>query len=392
MTITAPVNDLAAQARTRARRAALLGRLLVAEPGPEELELARSIPSVAAALADGDLAADYMHVLLREVPAHESVFRTADGQLGRVDPALLALYRRWDFEWEGRWRVAAPDHLGVQLLCYARLCAVEEEGWTDDQPDRAAEAVEAQRQLLGAHLGDWAPVAADAIRRAGAGTAYAVIAEALLELLAADSSRLRPAPDHPGMPPVADALRPDTRPGGGPGRIARRLLAPQRAGGFLLTADIAPLARAVGSPWRPSDTRSRLRHVIAAAIDADRLGLVSQHLGPVVDGWVERWTAERDRQPGAARIFEGWRLRAEATGTWLSTLTEEPAHTPTLQVPDAGRLAEAVARLSAGGLVVTVHPAPPDVLDSVDAVVRLEPGCAEGWDRAPAGWDDGLER
>jgi TorA maturation chaperone TorD len=388
MTVAAPTSDLAAQAAGRARRAALLGRLVVAEPGPEELELARAVPPLAAAMTAGTMAEDYARVVLREVPAHESVFRAPDGQLGRVDPALLDSYRRWDFEWEGRWRVAAPDQLGVQLLCYAHLCAVEETGWSEDRPDRAAEAVQAQRHLLAAHLGDWGPVAADALRRAGAGTAYAVVAEAIGELLAAECERLRPAPEHPGMPPVADGLRLDTRPGGGPARIARRLLAPDRAGGYLLASDIAPLARALGTPWRPSDTRSGLRHVVGAALDDGRLDVVAEHLVPVVADWEARWAAARDAQPGAARVFAAWHLRAEATRVWLGQLDDRPSQPPVLRVPDADRLAQAVAGLSGGGLAVTVHPAPAEVLDTVDAVVRLEPGCAEGWDGSPPpGWD-----
>jgi TorA maturation chaperone TorD len=389
---TAPTIDLAAQARTRARRALLLGRLLVAEPGPEELDLVRAIPSLRALAAGGDrqptLAADFARVLLREVPAHESVFRNPDGQLGRVDPDLLALYRRSDFEWDGRWRVAAADQLGVQLHCYAHLCSIEEQGWADDQPERAAEAVERQRALLGRHVGDWGPVAAEALRRAGAGTAYSMIAKVLTQFLAAECERLRPAADHPGMPGVAEALRLDARGGAGPGGISRRLLVPDRAGGFLTIADIAPLAQALEIPWRPSDTRSRLRHVVAAAMDRGRLDLVTTHFAPLVAGWARTWQAKRDRQPGAARIFEAWRLRAEATSTWLDGLDGVTARPPVLSVPDPDRLATAVAALSGAGFVVTVHPAPPEVLDGVDVVVRLDRDRVEGWDGAPpAGWN-----
>jgi TorA maturation chaperone TorD len=410
MNVAAPTADLAALARTRARRAVLLGRLLVTEPGPEEVALAHAIPSLRAdprvrasvsepaggdprvrasvsEPAGGDLAAtlraDYARVLLREVPAHECVFRNPDGQLGRVDPDLLALYRRWGFEWDGRWRVAAPDQLGVQLHCYAHLCASEEQGWANDQPDRAAEAVEAQRELLGRHLGDWGPVAAEALRRAGAETAYVVVADALVEFLAIECDRLRPAADHPGMPAVAETLRLDARRGGGPGRISRRLLAPDRAGGFMTIADITPLAAALQTPWRASDTRSRLRHVIAAAMDRRQLDLIAEHLAPVVTGWAHMWEAERDRQPGAARIFEAWRLRAEATRAWLHGLDEAPTQPPVLRVPDAGRLAAAIAALSAAGFVVTVDPAPPEVLEDVDAVVQLDRDRPEGWDGDP---------
>jgi TorA maturation chaperone TorD len=391
MSTVASTLDLAQSARTRARRAELLGSLLVAEPGPAEIAIAEAIPSLAAVADDArSLAADYTRLLLREVPAYESVFRSPDGQLGRVDPDLLDLYRRWDFEWEGRWRVAAPDQLGVQLHCFAHLCGIEESGWTEEQPDRAVEAVEAQRELLGGHLGDWGPVAVEALRRAGEQTAYRVVAEVLGELLAHESARLRPAPDHPGMPAVEEALRLDRSPRGGPGRLSRRLLAPSAAGGFLTEADIAPLAEELGTPWRPSDTRSRLRHVIAAAMDAGRADLIGAHLSPVVAGWARTWEEQRDAQPGAARIFEAWRLRADATLELLGRLDEPRSPAAVWLVPDADRLAAAVAALSTRGYAVTVDPAPAEVLADVDAVVRVEPGCTERWEPAPpAGWDEG---
>jgi hypothetical protein len=381
--------DLAVLARTRGRRAELLGRLLVVEPGPAEVAMARAIPSLASAFAHGgELASAYARVVLRDVACHEGVFRGPDGQSGRVDPALVAFYARWDFHWRNRWRVAAADHLGLQLLCYAHLCRIEDDAWAGDRPDRAAEAVEAQRTLLADHLGDWGPVAAEALERAGAGTAYAVTAAALAEFLADECGRLRPAADHPGMPAVGDALAVDLSRHGGPARMARRLLAPARAGGYLLAGDIAPLAAAVGAPWHPSDTRSRLRFVLERAVDGARLDVVAAHLGEVVAAWARRWEAERDRQPGAARIFEGWRQRALATQTWLADLPEQPrGRPPVLRVADHDRLAAAVAGLSATGVVVTVDPVPSSLLDRVDAVVRLDPGCDEGWEGdPPGGW------
>lgn len=381
--------DLAGRARHRAGRAALLGRLLVSEPGPQEADAARGVPSIAVAFANlADARADYARCVLTAVPCHESVFVSPDAEMGRVDPQLLEFYRRWDFTWEGRWRVAAPDQLGVQLLCFAHLCRVEERAWAADRPDLAARAVEAERELLAAHLGWWGPVAADGLARAAAGTAYGAIAEAVRELLAVESEQLRPAPEHPGLPDLAATLPPEAGTHGGPARSARRLLAPSRAGGFLTAEDIAPAAAVVGAPWRPSDTRSRLRQIVEVAVAAERMAGFVAALMPVVEGWTERWRVERDRQPGAARIYEGWRLRADATRRWLADLACRPSPaTPVLHVPDTRRLAEAVAQLSAAGFVVTVTPAADDVLAAVDVAVTLDPDGHERWvPRAPQGW------
>lgn len=377
------LGDLAALARQRGARAELLGRLLVAEPGPAEAELAAAVPSLAAAFDDlAGLRSDYERLLLREVSCYESVFCRTDARLGAPDPGLLAVYERHDFAWAGRWRVAAGDHLGVQLLFYAHLCRAEAGAWDDDRPDVATGAVDAQRDLLAAHLGSWGGVAAEALRRAAQGSAYGLLAGFLDEFLAREADTLRPAADHPGMPPVApDGALGDA---GGPARVARRLLAPRSAGGYLLGADIGALAAAVGAPWRPSDTRARLRHVVSHALDHGQAGALAAILGPVARAWAATWSGAEARQPGAARTFRRWRLRAEATVLWLERLADRPAQPPpVLHVRSPERAAQALADLSAGGCVVATHPAPADVLAVVDALVRVEPDGREGWRGEP---------
>ena len=377
------VADLARLAQRRARRAWLLGRLLVEEPDVKAIDIAAGLPTLAAGFRDEARArADYASVLLRQVPCHESVFTGADGQMGRVPPALLGLYRRWDFPGETRYRVAAEDHLGLQLLFLAHLCELEYSGWADDRPEEATRVVEAQRTLLANHLGWWGPAAAHALTTAGSGTAYGVLGSGVDELLAEEFTRLRPAPKHPGMPP-ADPPPAAGSPAGA-ARNARRLLAPARAGGFLTTADIAAVAAAVAAPWRPSDTRSRLRHVLDAAEEAGRLHHVAAALAPIVDGWTRYWTAREHDSPGAERIFEWWRQRAEATSAWVARLGENTnTEARILSVADQDGLAHAVFRLSAAGLVVTVAPAPADVAAEADVIVRVDTAGNPGWQGVP---------
>ncbi|MGH3665201.1 MAG: hypothetical protein ACRDU8_03740, partial [Egibacteraceae bacterium] len=183
--------------------------------------------------------------------------------------------------------------------------------------------------------------------------------------------------------------------GGGSARNARRLLAPDRAGGFLTTADLAELARRAGAPWRPSDVRSRLRHLVETLLDTDRLALLDEVFGPVVSAWEQHWRQARDTQPGASRIFERWRLRAAATRSWLNNLADQRADTdpPVLCVPDDHRLATALLRLSAAGVVVSVDPAPPAVRAAADALVRIQPGTSEHWEgQPPQDWTDVANR
>lgn len=384
------VADLARLAGQRGRRAWVLGRLLVEEPDAEAVGVAASVPTLAEAFADPDTArADYAAVLLHEVPCHESVFTGPDGQMGRVPPALLTLYRRWDFAPQERgYRAAAEDHLGLQLLFLAHLCEAESSGWADDRPDEATRAVEAQRALLANHLGWWGPAAAHALARAGTGTAYAVLGSGVDELLAEEFARLRPAPKHPGIPPIAEPPAAD-RPGGVT-RTARRLLAPATAGGFLTSADIGAVAAAAGAPWRPSDTRSRLRHVLDAAAEGEGLEPLAAALEPIVAAWVDHWAARERANPGAGRTFEWWRQRAEATAAWVGRLPDDTDRGPrVLRVTDHAGLARALVRLSAAGVVVTVDPAPADVAAHADVVVRVDATGRPGWEGDPPPGVDG---
>ena len=108
--------DLALIAERRGATAALLGLLLLEEPGPAIADYVESVPALAA-LGSGDpaIATDYERTFLRGVPLYESVFCSDDGQQGgdRVG-TLIERYDRIGFteHREQRWRIAGPDHLG----------------------------------------------------------------------------------------------------------------------------------------------------------------------------------------------------------------------------------------------------------------------------------------
>lgn len=318
MSLAPPPIDLVAQARRRARLAALLGRLLLSEPGPDLAGLVEGIAELELLAQGGpDLAADYERALLRQVPPYQSVFCGPDGQRGGdLVNDVAELYRRQGFDEADRWRVAGPDHLGLLLRAYAQLCAEEASGWEADQPDRAARAVESARELLGVHVSGWAEVAMAAIAQRATGP-YRALAEAVSGFVGAEAERLRPDPDHPDLPALEVPAPPI---GLGPARLARWLLAPAACGVWLDTDDLAEAAHALGIPWRPSDPRSRLRRVVEAVTDAEELPALAVLLRPAVERWRQFHLDHEARCAGDRRTWRSWRLRAEATLDLLDRL------------------------------------------------------------------------
>ena len=312
MSVATPARDLVDQAGRRARLAALLGALLLEEPGPALAALARGIPALEP-LAGGDpeVAVQYERLLLRDVPPYESVFLSDDGQLGgETARAVAGVYTRHGFDEDGRWRVAGADHLGLQLRFYAQLCAEESAGWEEDRPDRAVAAVEAERTFLAEHLGRWGPVAADVLVSAAGAGPYRALAEALVDFLAEEAERLRPAPDHPELPALEARVPPARL---GPARLARWLLAPGSSGAWLDAGTLAEAALRLGIPWRASDPRSQFRKVIEDATDGGDLADLLAGLRPAVESWRDRHKAREASAPGAARMWRSWRLQAEQT-------------------------------------------------------------------------------
>jgi TorA maturation chaperone TorD len=312
MTSAGTTLDLVDQAVTRARLGALLGRLLAGEPGSDLGPLVAGIERLAP-LATGDpgLMADYERLLLREVPVYESVFLDADGQRGGplVSP-VSATYESVGFDESAAWRVAGPDHLGLELRCYAHLCAEEAAGWERDQPDRATRAVEAARGFLAAHLGAWGEVAMEAVRRRAGGSPYAEVAVAVMSFLSSEAERLRPDPDHPGLPPVGVDPPPQRM---GPHRLARWLLAPACSGAYLDADDLGTAAILLGIPWRASDPRSRFGQVVEDASSGGDLDALLAALRPAIERWLQFHTEREASRSGDTRTWRTWRLRAEQT-------------------------------------------------------------------------------
>lgn len=363
--------DLALIAERRCGLAALLGLLLLEEPGPDLGPLVAGVEWLAPLVAgDSGAASEYEAVFLRGVPLYESIFRNDDGQHGQHTLAdLVQRYEQLDFNehTERRWRIAGPDHLGMELRCLAHLCRLEAVAWRSGTPDEALAAVERERSFLADHLSRWAPMALNAALTCARADIYRPVLHAVGEFLDEEFDRLRPAPD------LGEMLQLETLPHHiGPARLARLLLSPATCGTWISTAEICQASHAIGVPWRASDTRSALRQVIEAAHDTGELPLVLQPMIDELARAIAHHKSAAATSPGNAANALRWALTADAMRDKLLEISasglrrspnELPSETLTVSGADPQSLADAVDKLVAElreqGFDVQRHPRTP---------------------------------
>ena len=311
--------DLSLIAERRAGLAALLGTLLLEEPGPGLADLVGAVPALQPLAAD-DVAirCEYERIFLRGVPLYASVFVDDNGQHG--GPTLAAVIERYDgvefTEHRDRpWRVAGADHLGLLLRCHAQLCHRESEAWRHDRPEVAAGIIETERALLRDHVSSWAPVALDAAGELAEDGPYRPLIESVSAFLGEEHHKLRPAPAI--GTPIDHWTPPDNL---GPARLARLLLAPTTCGTWLSPTVLSGAANSIGAPWRRSDTRSSLRHLIETAHDSGDVPSVLQPILEAVGAAGARYARRADTDSGNAAHWYAWEARVEATVTMLERI------------------------------------------------------------------------
>ena len=342
--------DLAEIAERRAAFAALSAALLLSEPGPRTAPYIERVPELAA-LADPAYSVEFERIFLREVSPYESVFRSDTAERGGAVASRVAdQYDDIGFDEHrtGQWRVAGPDHLGLELRAYAFLVGLEAAAWRSDRPDEATRHVEAQRRLFADHLAWWAGLAVDALARSAAGTPYEQLIEAVDHYLADEIDRLRPLP-------LLDASQlPLDVPIGrlGPRRLARHLLAPARSGLWLGVAEIGDAARRLGFPWRPMDGRQNLVPLVGAAHDAGEITQLVSPWAVLAADAVDRHRRRAADQPGAELAWQHYAALAAQTARYLQDLEARGLHR------DDDR--EMVIRVSGSGAA-----------DAVDALRRM---------------------
>ncbi len=210
------------------------------------------------------------------------------------------------------------------------------------------EAVETERKFLADHLATWAPVALHAASVCADGGVYAAVLSAATEFLGEEFDRLRPAPEMGGeleVEPLPLSL--------GRARLARLLLAPATCGAWLSQSVIRDAARALGAPWRPSDTRSALRFIIDDADDTSSLAII---LDPLIAELVESATwHHRDaaNAPGNAANARRWAATALVMHDRLRQISlaglrrhhAQSSETITVTGADGAELADIIDRL-----------------------------------------------
>jgi TorA maturation chaperone TorD len=365
--------DLAGLATRRAGIAGLLGLLLLEEPGAGIAPLVAGVPALAP-LADPDRArahaVEYERVFLRGVPLLQSAFSGEDDRpTGGVLRELTERYAEagYDEHRHDRFRVASPDHLGLILRCHAQLCHHEAEAWRADRADAATRAVQAERRFLAEHVSGWAPVALDAARTLAASGPYRPVLDALDAFLREEHDRLRP------LPLLGQTVKAAPLPAVlGPARLGRLLLDPASCGTWLTDSDIAAAARAIGSPFRGSDSRSALRHLVESACDSGELAALLGPIGQALVAAARRYQARLTDDVGNAASWAGWlatanemialvdRVRANGhLGARPAVVGERLLITGTDPGQLADRVDEVVAALRAGGLDVQREPLGP---------------------------------
>ena len=310
--------DLADRAEQRAAFAALAGTLLLAEPGPALRDHVAAVPSLAS-LAWSATAVDFERIFLRSAQPYESIFRSDTAERGGAVALRVAdSYDEIGFDEHRtqRWRVAGPDHLGLELRAHASLIALEAAAWRGERPDEAARHVETQRRFFADHVAWWAQVALDALAEVARGTPYAPLFDEISSFLVEEIDLLRPLPllDTSQLP-QAYALG-----SMGPSRLARHLLAPARSGMWLGTQHIAEAASALGFPWRPMDGRQNLTPLVAAAFDAGEIGELVAPWVVRARETIESHLRRAEEQPGAEVAWRHAAQLAEATLRRLETL------------------------------------------------------------------------
>jgi TorA maturation chaperone TorD len=310
-----------AQAISRARAWTLLGELLLKGVSPELEPVVRNLPVFQRILGEDlsvdELAAEHQRVLGFEVFPYESVFLSEDGQLGGpVTEGVAEYYAAAGF---GRsWSDVEGDHLGVELLFMANLCAREVRATELDRSD--LEGLHGlQRDFLEAHLLRWLPPMVAALRGLEAPFTQALV-EMSLELAMDHRQRLGPAARVDGLPATRDLESLLTEPKTRLKDVARFLLSPASAGFFLCRHEISALSAQAGGPRGFGGRLELLESTMFGAVDRGDWPAFVHGLGSFVDAQLEV-LAELDEL--GAPVAE-WKSRASITRSAIDLLLAKP--------------------------------------------------------------------
>jgi TorA maturation chaperone TorD len=312
----------------------LLSHFWLEEVRTDDLTTIAALPQLAETLpqADGDalteLAVEYQRLFGFNLLPYESIFVDPTAML--LAPAtarVQALYRQARWSFPAYARVAAPDHVGLELLALADMQA-------------KAEAKEEQAKLAyrlqTEHLALWVPAFVLTLRRLTPHPFYAVLGELTLDLLlstlpsplpftisSADPFPVLPSPpvyDDQGQFIPLEERQEDT----GLRALVKQLLTPCRSGLMLTRADITRISRALDLPTvmgeRPYMLETLFQQAGEYELAPALLDQLRQLLAEVGSAY-QLWTGE---YPAWTPYAEAWRRRVANTRVTLNANEEVP--------------------------------------------------------------------
>jgi putative dimethyl sulfoxide reductase chaperone len=254
---------------SRAQLYAQIARLLLHEVDLQCACSLRELPGMAEHVPPGveledwlvDMRAEHQRLFSLNIPPYESLFRGRELMVNTVaTQRVAAFYQTCGFAPPTR-RVAAPDHLAIELTLAATLSA---------RVSHSAAAGAQFASLLREHLAVWLPACAEALARGARAPLYRVLAEVATELVLYDLAEFTPARPRA----LHESEEPDrTRAWAWGGRsesaglrqIVRRLLTPDEVGILISRADIAALGHALGLPAPVAERERMLLRLLGVA-------------------------------------------------------------------------------------------------------------------------------
>ncbi len=328
----------------RAQLYAQLARLLLHEV---DLQLAcslRELPGMAEHVPPGaeledwlvDMRAEHQRLFSLNISPYESLFRGHELMFNTAaTQRVAAFYQTCGFAPSTR-RVAAPDHLAIELALAATLSA------------RASHSAAAGAQfagLLREHLAVWLPACAEALARGARAPLYRVLAEVATELVLYDLAEFalaRPRPRTHQESEEPDRTRAwawgSRGESAGLRQTVRRLLTPDEVGILISRADIAAIGHALGLPAPVAERERMLLRLLGVAGQFGMLPALLDALAGLLRAADKFYADLAAAHPAWDSYGRAWRGRVAAGLALLDALAHQYQalrHRPKLAAPAA---------------------------------------------------------
>jgi TorA maturation chaperone TorD len=316
--------------QTRASAYMLLAHLLGREPDEELFQLLRSDEEITTWLPPGDdqmmmraLRSEFTRLFQMEVFPYESVFCSDEVELFTESTFhVQAFYQACRFQPDPRWRVAAPDHIAVELHFLSALCSVAiNPSVTSTTAPHLIDSW--QWQFLVQHVIQWLPVLTLVIRRAARGPFYPRVLDMACELVFAhateftlsfsnDCEKLPPQRSTTSHLPLQDAAL---------NEVVRFLTTPVHCGLFISRADLSRLAYELGGSLGFTSRRSAMHQLFEEAARADSLPDLLHHIRQLVAGEIAAYACWQTQFPQLQSLLAATYTRLTALHTSLEHMT-----------------------------------------------------------------------